>query len=148
MKAWDGRWGCSAPLDPRAAARRLADMRTLTRLTASAALAATLALAATAPLLALEAAPAVGAPGSASAAQEAEATRDVTTPLIWTLVGTGLFCGALGALYLLKRELGGFEVKRGAWTAPISVIPSRALPVEESDFPEPADHDNDDGHGH
>ena len=117
-------------------------MRTLTRLIAPAALAGVLALAASAPLMALDAPPATAA--TASAAQEAEAGRDVVPPLIWSIVGVGLFCGALGVLFLLKRELGGFERKPGAWTAPISVIASQTLPVEESDFPE---HEDDD-HGH
>ena len=117
-------------------------MRTLTRLIAPAALAGVLALAASAPLMALYAPPAADAP--ATTAQEAEASRNVVPPLIWAIVGAGLFCGGLGVLFLLKRELGGFELKPGAWTAPISVIASRTLPVEESDFPE---HDGDD-HGH
>ena len=117
-------------------------MRTVTRLIAPAALAGALALVATAPLLALDAPPVADAPRIA--AQEAEAGRDVVPPLIWAFVGVGLFSGVLGVLYLLKRELGGFELKPGAWTAPISVIASRDLPVEESDYPEPED----DGHGH
>ncbi len=117
-------------------------MRTLTRLIAPAALAGVLALAAAAPLLALDAPPVGDAPRIV--AQEAEAGRDVVPPLIWAFVGVGLFCGALGVLYLLKRELGGFELKPGAWTAPISVIESESLPVDESDYPEPED----DGHGH
>ncbi len=117
-------------------------MRTLTRLIAAAALAGTLALTAATPLLALDTAPVPDAAGGA--AQEADVSRDVVTPLVWTLVGTGLFCGALGALYLLKRELGGFTLRPGAWTAPISVIPSRTLAIEESDFPDPADN----GHCH
>ena len=117
-------------------------MALLTRLIAPAALAGVLALATAAPLLALEAPPAADAPRIA--AQEAEAGRDVVPPLIWSFVGAGLFCGALGILYLLKRELGGFELKPGAWTAPISVIESESLPVDESDYPEPED----DGHGH
>ena len=117
-------------------------MRTLTRLIAPVLVAGALALAAGAPLLALDAPPAANAP--AVAAQEAEAGRDVVPPLIWAFVGAGLFCGALGVLYLLKRELGGFELKPGAWTAPISVIASRTLPAEDSDYPEPEDS----GHGH
>jgi H+/Cl- antiporter ClcA len=117
-------------------------MRTLTRLIAPAALAGVLALAASAPLLALDAPPAGDVPPIA--AQEAEASRDVVPPLIWSFVGVGLFCGALGVLYLLKRELGGFAPRPGAWTAPISVIESQTLAVEESDYPEPED----DGHGH
>lgn len=117
-------------------------MRTLTRLIAPAALAGVLAVAATTPLLALDAPPVADAPRIA--AQEAEAGRDVVPPLIWSLVGAGLFCGALGVLFLLKRELGGFELKPGAWTAPISVIESDSLPVDESDYPETED----DGHGH
>ena len=91
------------------------------------------------------AAPAVVGAGIAAAVLGlGEAGRDVVPPLIWSLVGAGLFCGALGVLFLLKRELGGFELKPGAWTAPISVIESNALPVEESDYPEPEDED----HGH
>ena len=117
-------------------------MHILTRLIAPAALAGMLALATAAPLLALDAPPVADAPSIA--AQEAKAGRDVVPPLIWALVGAGLFSGALGVLYLLKRELGGFELKPGAWTAPISVIASRTLPVEESDYPEPEDDD----HGH
>ena len=117
-------------------------MRTLARLIAPAALAGVLALAASAPLLALDAPPPSDAPRTA--VQEAEGGRDVVPPLIWAIVGAGLFCGGLGVLYLLKRELGGFELKPGAWTAPISVIASRSLPVEESDYPEPEDDD----HGH
>ena len=117
-------------------------MRTLTRLIAPAALAGVLALAASAPLLALDAP--LPPDTAAAPTQEAETNRDVVPPLVWSLVGVGLFCGALGVLYLLKRELGGFELKPGAWTAPISVIPAETLPVEESDYPEPED----DGHGH
>ncbi len=117
-------------------------MRTLARLIAPAALAGVLALAASAPLLALDGPPTSDAPRTA--VQEAEGGRDVVPPLIWAIVGAGLFCGGLGVLYLLKRELGGFELKPGAWTAPISVIASRSLPVEESDYPEPEDDD----HGH
>lgn len=117
-------------------------MRTLTRLIAPLALAGVLALAASAPLLALDAPPTTDAPRLI--AQEAEASRDVVPPLIWSIVGVLLFCGALGVLYLLKRELGGFELKPGAWTAPISVIASRTLPEEDSDYPEPEDG----GHGH
>jgi len=117
-------------------------MRTLTRLLAPAVPAGVLALAAAAPLLAPDAPTVADAPRIA--AQDAEAGRDVVPPLIWSLVGAGLFSGALGILYLLKRELGGFELKPGAWTAPISVIESDSLPVDESDYPEPEDDD----HGH
>ncbi|MCY4392080.1 MAG: hypothetical protein OXE43_08500 [Chloroflexi bacterium] len=117
-------------------------MRTLTRLIAPAALAGVLALAASAPLLALDATPFTEA--AVPAAQEAEAGRDVVPPLIWSIVGVLLFCGALGVLYLLKRELGGFELKPGAWTAPISVIASRTLPEDDSDYPA----SEDDDHGH
>lgn len=117
-------------------------MRTLTRLMVPAAVAGVLALAAGAPLLALDAPPIGDVPQVS--AQEAEAGRDVVPPLIWSIVGVGLFSGALGVLFLLKRELGGFEPRPGAWTAPISVIDSRSLPVDESDYPEPGDDD----HGH
>ena len=121
-------------------------MRTLTRLIAPAAIAGILALTASAPLMANETPPVPGAP--AIAGQEAEAGRDVVPPLIWAIVGAGLFCGGLGALYLLKRELGGFELKPGAWTAPISVITSQSLPVEESDSAEAEDNGHGHGHGH
>ena len=73
-----------------------------------------------------------------------EAGRDVVVPLVWSIVGVLLFCGALGVLYLLKRELGGFIPRPGAWTAPISVMPASTNPTEESDYPEHAG----DGHGH
>ena len=115
-------------------------MRTLARLIAPAALAGVLALAASAPLLALDAPAATDTP--AIAVQEAEGGRDVVPPLIWSIVGVLLFSGGLGVLYLLKRELGGFELRPGAWTAPISVIESESLPVEESDYPEPEDDDH------
>ena len=117
-------------------------MRIFARLIATPALAAVLALAAAAPLLALDAP--LPPDTIVPAAQEAEEGRDVVPPLIWAFVGAGLFSAALGVLYLLKRELGGFELKPGQWTAPISVIPAETLPVEESDYPEPED----DGHGH
>ena len=39
-------------------------------------------------------------------------------------------------------QLGGFERKPGAWTAPIRVIASESLPVEESDYPEPEEDDH------
>ena len=125
-------------------------MRTLARLIAPAAVAGVLALAASAPLLALDApAPTVPVPvpvpvavAVAVAVQEADDGRDVVPPLIWAIVGVGLFCAGLGVLYLLKRELGGFERKPGAWTAPISVIASESLPVEESDYPEPEEDDH------
>lgn len=83
-----------------------------------------------------------------AAAQEAGAASgvDVTPVLIWGLVGAAILCALLGVLYLLKRELGGFDPRPGAWTAPISVMPSGELPAEESDFPEPPAED--DGHGH
>lgn len=76
----------------------------------------------------------------------AESGVDVTPVLIWGLVGAAILCALLGVLYLLKRELGGFDPRPGAWTAPISVMPSGELPAEESDFPEPPAED--DGHGH
>ena len=112
------------------------------RLFLTATLASVLALAASAPLPALEAPPDVDA--SPAAGQATEADRDVTPAVIWALVGIGLFSGALGVLYLLKREMGGFDPRPGAWTAPISVMPSNELPVEESDYPA----DEGDGHDH
>ena len=117
-------------------------MRTLARLIAPAAVAGVLALAASAPLLALDAPTPTDTLAVAVAVQEADGGRDVVPPLIWAIVGVGLFCAGLGVLYLLKRELGGFERKPGAWTAPISVIASESLPVEESDYPEPEEDDH------
>ena len=115
-------------------------MRTLARLIAPAAVAGVLALAASAPLLALDAPTPTDT--LAVPVQQADGGRDVVPPLIWAIVGVGLFCAGLGVLYLLKRELGGFERKPGAWTAPISVIASESLPVEESDYPEPEEDDH------
>ncbi len=117
-------------------------MRILSRLLLTAALAGVLTLAASAPLLALEAPP--DADVSRAAGQATEENRDVTPAVIWALVGVGLFSGTLGVLYLLKREMGGFDPRPGAWTAPISVMPSTELPVEESDFPA----GDGDGHDH
>ncbi len=108
--------------------------------------AAVLALALIAPLAALDAPP---APAPAAALQQqtdAGTGVDVTPVLIWGLVGAALLCALLGVLYLLKRELGGFDPRPGAWTAPISVMPSSELPAGESDFPEPPAEG--DGHGH
>ena len=107
-------------------------------------LAGALALALIAPLAALDAPP---AEPPAAAIQQADAGSgvDVTPVVIWGLVGAAILCAVLGVLYLLKRELGGFDPRPGAWTAPISVMPSGELPAEESDFPDPPE---DDGHGH
>ncbi len=108
-------------------------------------LAGALALALIAPLAALDAPPAE--PPAAVIAEQADAGSgvDVTPVVIWGLVGAAILCAVLGVLYLLKRELGGFDPRPGAWTAPISVMPSGELPAEESDFPDPPE---DDGHGH
>lgn len=106
-------------------------------------LAGALALALIAPLAARDAPPAE--PPRAAVAQQG-AGVDVTPVVIWGLVGAAIVCAVLGVLYLLKRELGGFDPRPGAWTAPISVMPSGELPAEESDFPDaPAEGD---GHGH
>lgn len=110
-------------------------------------LAGALALALIAPLAALDAPPAEP-PRDAVAQQAADAGMgvNVTPVVIWGLVGAAVLCAVLGVLYLLKRELGGFDPRPGAWTAPISVMPSGELPAEESDFPDaPAE---DGGHGH
>ncbi len=121
-------------------------MRFFTRLLAAAVLTGSLAVATSAPLLALDAPASEPSASTQSAPQDAPAQegRDVVVPLVWALVGSGLFLGALGVLYLLKREMGGFIRKPGAWSAPISVMPAGELPVEEADFPEPEG----DSHGH
>lgn len=107
-------------------------------------LAGALALALIAPLAALDAPPAEP-PAAARQAADAGTGVDVTPVVVWGLVGAAIVCAVLGVLYLLKRELGGFAPRPGAWTAPISVMPSGELPAEESDFPEaPAEG----GHGH
>ena len=92
-------------------------MRTLTRLIAPAALAGVLALAASAPLLALEAPPdrgrrATGRPGGGGGSRRGAAAH------LGVRGGGALLRARSGVLYLLKRELGGFELKPGAWTAP------------------------------
>ena len=84
------------------------------------------------------------ATGTTFAVQEASADDNVKAVVIWAIVGIGLLSMGLGVLYLLKRELGGFEPRVGGWTAPISVIRSGNLPEEESDFP--ADGGEDHGH--
>ncbi len=117
-------------------------MLALQRLLISALLAAVLAVAGVAPAGARHTAPGPAAP--TLAAQEADGERDVKPVAIWALVGVGLLAAALGVLYLLKRELGGFEPKPGTWTAPITVMRSGELPVEDSDFPD----DDGDDHGH
>ena len=117
-------------------------MRAHHRLLLSALLTAVLAVALVAPAAAREAGTAPAAP--AVSWQQAESERDVKPVTIWALVGVGLLLASLGILYLLKRELGGFEPKPGGWTAPITVIRSRELAVEESDFPA----DDGDDHGH
>ena len=97
-------------------------------------------------LLAAVLALALIAPAAAQGSGAEASGVDVTPVLIWGLVGAAILCALLGVLYLLKRELGGFDPRPGAWTAPISVMPSGELPAEESDFPEPPAED--DGHGH
>lgn len=117
-------------------------MRPLLRFIAPAALAGVLALTTSTPLMAFEDPPNAGA--SKTSPQETAGDRDVVPPLVWAIVGSCLFCGGLGVLYLLKRQLGGFELKPDTWKAPITIIASGSLPTQESDYPEHGD----DGHGH
>ena len=88
------------------------------------------------------AAPALAAPTGeeavpAPAFQEAppEDEHDVVPGTIWAIVGVGLACAGLGILYLLKRELGGFEPKPGQWEPPISVVHASDAAESESDYP-------------
>ena len=55
---------------------------------------------------------------------------------IWTIMSLLLFTVVFGALYFFKREIGGFDVKQGAWVAPISKMFSSDSPESESDFKE------------
>ncbi|MBH77580.1 MAG: hypothetical protein CL897_05075 [Dehalococcoidia bacterium] len=117
-------------------------MLPLLRFIAPVALVSVLALTTSAPLMALE--DSFKARSSIVLPQETAGDRDVVPPLVWAIVGSGLFCASLGVLYLLKRQLGGFELKPNAWKAPITIIASESLPSRESDYPEHGD----DGHGH
>lgn len=54
---------------------------------------------------------------------------DISTVVIWSLVGVGVFMLALGILYLFKRQVGGFP-ENPLWVAPISITRSRDLPSE------------------
>jgi len=60
---------------------------------------------------------------------------DVLPTILWSLAGVGVFAVALGVLYLLKRQVGGFP-ENPEWVAPISIMCSRDLPAD------------DDSHGH
>jgi len=80
-------------------------------------------------------------------AQEAGGTSgggtDVWEVAIWSLIGVGIMCLALGILYLFKKQMGGFP-EHPSWVAPISITRSRDLPSE----PDTHGHDDHgDGHG-
>lgn len=83
----------------------------------------------------------------AMAQENGEATgggTDVWEVATWSLIGVGIFCLALGILYLFKRQVGGFP-ENPSWVAPISIQRSRDLPSEPDAHG--AD-DHGDGHGH
>lgn len=93
-----------------------------------------LAALAVAALLAIGAASALAAPTApppsspAVRAQEGQAAEHRVEPvLLWTAVGVAIGGLALGVLYLLKRQVGGFP-EHPSWVAPITIMPSRELP--------------------
>jgi hypothetical protein len=49
---------------------------------------------------------------------------DVSTRVLWTIVGVAGGVVIFGTLYLLKRRLGGFP-ENPSWVAPITIMPSR-----------------------
>jgi hypothetical protein len=80
---------------------------------------------------------------SASVAQQANnGERAVEPMLLWTLVAVVAASVIMGALYLLKRRVGGFPAEP-EWVAPITIMPSRENPTEETFGLEPEDgHDD------
>ncbi len=86
------------------------------------------------------AAPAMAQEGGAAG----DGGTDVSTTVIWSLVGVGIFAVVLGCLYLFKRQIGGFP-ENPAWVAPISIQRASELPSE----PDAHGHDDHgDSHGH
>jgi tellurite resistance protein TehA-like permease len=75
---------------------------------------------------------------------ETSGGTDVSTTVIWSLIGVGIFSLALAILYLLKRQVGGFP-ENPSWVAPISIQRASELPSE----PDAHGHDgHGDSHGH
>jgi tellurite resistance protein TehA-like permease len=80
------------------------------------------------------------APAFAQEGTEPSGGTDISTTVIWSLIGVGIFSLAMGILYLLKRQVGGFP-ENPSWVAPISIQRASELPSE------PDAHGHDD-HGH
>lgn len=57
--------------------------------------------------------------------------KDVTTTLLWSIGGIGAGAVVMGTLYLFKRKIGGFP-KNPTWVAPITIMPSRENPTDET----------------
>jgi len=55
---------------------------------------------------------------------------DARSMALWSLIGVGVFGGALGVLYLFKRKVGGFP-ENPTWVAPISIMPASDLPGDD-----------------
>ncbi len=60
---------------------------------------------------------------------------DVSTRVLWTVVGVAAGGVAFSALYLLKRRIGAFP-KDPVWIAPITIMPSRSF-ADEATFTGP-----------
>jgi hypothetical protein len=86
---------------------------------------------------------ATAAPAFAQQGSEPSGGTDVSTTVIWSLIGVGIFSLALGILYLLKRHVGGFP-EDPSWVAPISIQRASELPSEDAHGHD----DHGDSHGH
>lgn len=68
---------------------------------------------------------------------------DVVPGLVWSSAAVGVSAVVLGALYLFKKQIGGFP-DHPEWTAPIEIMPSSGFP-DEGTY---GDGDGHDAHGH
>ena len=89
---------------------------------------------------ALAAAPVMSASAQETGVSVGPAT-DVVPTLAWAAVGVACFAVILGALYLLKRRVGGFP-KSPSWVAPISIRPSRDFPGDTDPHEATSPHDD------
>jgi len=64
------------------------------------------------------------APGQEHGGATGDGGGDVSTRVIWTIVGVAGGAVIFGTLYLLKRRVGGFP-ENPTWVAPITIMPSR-----------------------
>jgi hypothetical protein len=75
-------------------------------------------------------------------AQVAGGNNNVLPVVLGTLAFIALFSVALGVLYLLKRQVGGFP-EHPEWVAPITIMRSRDLPGDDGEH----GHNGHNGHG-